>query len=83
MAFSKEPIRTPVAIGDLEVRLYLPDPLSGEVSSVSFSIQIKHSDGSLRVITGDLLPHLTSQRKTSLNQFMNDLRQQAITELLP
>lgn len=83
MSFEKEPIRTPAAIADLEVRLYSPDPLGTEQAGAFFSVQVRYNDGSMRVLTGDLLPHISAQRKTSLNQFMNDLRQQAIAEILP
>lgn len=83
MAFIREASRAPVAIADIEVRLYSPDPLGTETAGATFSVQVKMSDGTLKVLNGDLLPHLTAQRKTSLNTFMADLRTQAVTEILP
>lgn len=83
MAFTKEGTRTPTAIAGIEVRLYSPDPLGTEIAGATFTVQVKMSDGSIKVLDGDLLPHLTAQRKTSLNTFMADLRTQAIAEILP
>lgn len=83
MAFTKEGVRTPIAIGGIEVRLFSPDPTGTEIAGAMFSVQVKMSDGSVKVLEGDLLPHLTAARKTSLNTFMTDLRAQAITEILP
>lgn len=83
MAFTKEGVRTPIAIGAIAVQLYSPDPTGTEVAGATFSVQVKMSDGSIKVLDGDLLPHLTAQRKTSLNTFMADLRTQAVTEILP
>lgn len=83
MAFTREAARTPAAIADIEVRLFSPDPAGADVAGATFAVQVRMSDGTLKVLNGDLLPHLTAQRKTSLNTFMADLRTQAITEILP
>lgn len=83
MAFSKEPVRTPTGIADIEVRLYSPDPTSEAQSGASFAVQVRYSDGSVKVLTGDLVPHLTTQQINSLLSFMAAMRTKAVAEILP
>ena len=69
---------TPTAIGDLSVVLAdLPttadlDP--ADQKQARYEVQIFHDDGSVKVVTGDLLPHLTGEQQTMLSQFMDDIR---------
>lgn len=84
MAFAKEPVRTPVAIGDISVELYHPDPgVAGLQPGANFSVQVRYSTGEIRVLTGNLVPHLTQQQIAGLVAFMQDMRQKAIAEILP
>ena len=81
MAFPVEPIRTPTSIGDFFVTLAdradTPDTVRG-------IIEVRDQNGDvMRVWTGDLVPHLTSQEINSLINFMATLRTRAGTQLLP
>lgn len=80
MAFTKETARTPVAIEDIEVRLFTT-ATGGQTAD--FSVQVRFDDGSLVVRTGDLLPHLTQAQSNQLQTFMATLRSKAVSELLP
>lgn len=83
MAFTQEPVRTPTAIADIEVRLFDPEPGSGGQQSVSYSVQVRYSDGSRKVLSGDLAPHLTPQQISGLQSFMAAMRTKANDEILP
>jgi hypothetical protein len=83
MAFEPAPARTPTSIGAIEVRLYKPDPASTESPAASYSVQVTYSDGSLVVMQGNLVPHLTQGQITALLAFMDDMRVQAIDQILP
>lgn len=79
MAFAQEQTRAAVAIQGISVEL-----LALETSAAaSYRVEILMSDGTVVVRTGDLLPHLTPARVTSLNTFMADLRTKAVDEFLP
>jgi hypothetical protein len=81
--FDKQAARTPTAIGDLSIQLFSPDPTGTEQASASFSLQVKFNDGSLRIMTGDLQPHLSQAQITQLQSFMTTLRSKAVAEVLP
>ena len=83
MAFQTEPIRTPTAISDIEVRLYSPDPTGNETARAEYSVQVRFSDNSVRVVAGDLVPHLSQGQINALLSFMDDMRTKANTEILP
>lgn len=83
MAFTKEPVRTPTAIADLEVTLFSPDPLGTAPSGATFNVQVRYSTGEIRNLTGDLVPHLTPAQITSLQNFMAAMRTKAVAEILP
>jgi hypothetical protein len=83
MAFDQEPARVPVAIGDISVQMYDPDPLGGEQVAVTYSVQVVANTGERRVNTGNLLPHLSSQQKQTLSTFMDQLRAQVEAQMLP
>lgn len=83
MAFAQEATRTPTAIADIEVRLYSPDPTGDEVAGATYGAQIRMSDGSVVVRTGDLTPQLTQPQINSLLAFMAAMRAKAVDEFLP
>lgn len=83
MAFAREASRVPVAIADMEVRLFDPDPLGTETAGAAYSVQIRMSDGSIVTRSGDLVPHISAAQRNSLLSFMQTLRTKAIAEFLP
>lgn len=83
MAFKREVTIAPVSIGAIEVVLISADPLSTEQSGVRYSVQVKMSDGSMVVRTGDLVQHLTQAQQDNLLSFMANLRTKAEAEFLP
>lgn len=83
MAFTIEPTRTPTAIGDISIDLFDPDPIGTEAKGATFSVQVRMSDGSVVVRTGNLLPHITAAQRNALQNFMASLRAQAAAEFLP
>lgn len=83
MAFTQEPVRTPVAIADIEVRLFDPEPNTGQQANAFYSVQIKMSDGTIVVREGLLTPHLTQTQVNQLLAFMAAMRTKAANEFLP
>ena len=69
---------TPTAIGDISVILAdlptTPDLPPADQKQARYEVQIFYDDGSVKVVTGDLLPHLTGEQKTMLSQLMDDIR---------
>jgi len=57
------------------------DPMNPQTAN--FWLLVRRSDGSMKKITGDLVPHITVAQRTGLLSFMDDLRLQAIAEVLP
>ena len=76
MAFSKEPTRTPIAIADISIQLMSPDPTGTDTPTADFSVQVRYSDNTIRVLTGNLAPHLTQAQINALQSFMASLRTQ-------
>lgn len=83
MAFQEEASRVATAIAAISVELYQPDPTGSEVAGANYSVQVRFSDGSIAVRTGDLVPHITVAQRNALLSFMGTLRTQAIAEFLP
>lgn len=83
MAFTQEATRTPQAIADIEVRLFDPDPTGSGQPSAQYNVQVRLSDGSVRVRSGDLQPHLTQAQINGLLAFMAAMRVKANDEILP
>jgi hypothetical protein len=81
--FNRENVKTPVAIADVEVHLYSPDPAGSEVAAAAYTVQVKYSTGEVRVLTGNLTPLLTQAQINGLLSFMADMRAKAIAEILP
>jgi len=73
--------RTPTTIADISIQL--TDYIAG-VDQAEYSIQVLDQDGLLiKVLTGDLTPHLTGVQKIALQDFMSAIRAQAEAEILP
>lgn len=85
MAFPKQNAvtHTPAAITDLVVFLRSPDPRGQEQASASFEVGVLYTTGEIRMIKGDLVPHLIGQEANQLLLFMATLRARAATQLLP
>lgn len=81
MSFTKEPTRTPTSLGDISIELFSPS--DGGTPKAAYSIQVLLSDGSTRVLTGDLLPQLTAGQITTITNFMAAIRTKATAEILP
>lgn len=82
MAFPKEQAIIPQSIADIEICLFYPDPTGTEIAGARYSIQVKYSDESIQVKTGNLLPYITQQEQTALLNFMATLRERAIAEII-
>lgn len=84
MPLPTEPVRTPTAIRDISIELAdILNAEGGHDYSATYHVQVQMSDGSIRVITGDLIPHITTQQRTGLLNFMIALRAQAEEQVLP
>lgn len=87
MAFDRQSALEPVGIGNMEVVLRdYPDasvaPWVDPGKSAHFRVEVVMSDGSARVLEGDLAPHLTQAQISALMSFMADLRVKAEAEIL-
>jgi hypothetical protein len=83
MAFTRETAVTPVAIADISIVLFTPEPGSDEQAGASYSVQVRMSDGTIKVRTGDLVPHISQAQTNSLLSFMAAMRTKAVAEFLP
>ena len=84
MAFEREQTRIPESIEDISIELYslVQDDDSLQYGA-NFSVQVGMSTGEIRVVTGDLMPHLTQQQINSLRSFIDAMRTKAEQEILP
>ena len=76
--------RTPEAIEDISI--ILTDYIATDEpahQSADYSVQVKYDDGEIKVMTGDLVPHLSPAQITALMGFMDDMRTKAESEILP
>lgn len=83
MAFAREVVRTPTAIGDITIQLFSADPTVGPQSAAHYRVHVVMSDGGVKVVEGDLVPHLTQTQINSLLAFMAAMRTKAVAEILP
>ena len=76
--------RTPEAINDISITLtdYIETDEPAR-QTAEYSVQVLYNDGSIKVMTGDLVPHLTTSRITALKSFMAEIRTKADEEILP
>jgi len=87
MAFTPIPTRTPVSIGNIIItltdRAEIEQP-SGTAAGqgATFQVRVLMSDGSIETRQGNLAPHITIAQRNGLLGFLDDIRAQAITQLL-
>jgi hypothetical protein len=76
--------RTPDTIEDFSITLtdYIATDEPAH-QSADYSVQVKYDNGDIKVMTGDLVPHLSSGQITALMGFMDDMRTKAEEEILP
>lgn len=85
MAFDKATTVTPTEIRDVSIVLtdYVATPNESAHQAASYSVQVHHDNGDIKILDGDLVPHLTQGQIDALMGFMNDLRTKAEAEILP
>lgn len=83
MAFGQEASRAPTTIGSIQITLFDPIGLRATIAG-TYVVQVLDQNGQeLKVLTGDLQPHLTAQQINGLIAFMGDLRAQAAAQIIP
>ena len=77
-------IRIPEAIADISITLtdYIATDEPAR-QAAEYSVQVRYDNDGIKVLTGDLVPHLTAAQITALMGFMDDLRVKAEAEILP
>ena len=77
--------RTPDKIEDLSIILtdYIVAGDEPAKQTAEYSVQVHYDNGEIKVMTGDLVPHLTTSRITALKGFMSEIRTKAEEEILP
>ena len=80
MAFTQEVTVTPVAIEDIGICLFTT---SEGGQAIDYSVQVRRSDDTVIVRTGNLAQHLTAQQINQLQAFMAKMRTKAEDEFLP
>jgi len=83
--------RNPIAIEDISITLtdYIAvdegpfNPASPAHKGARYNVQVRYDDGEIKVMTGNLVPHLTQAQIDGLMGFMDDLRTKAESEILP
>lgn len=86
MAFTREAIRTPVAVGEIHIELIdaplgLP-PAMPATKGATYRVQILYSDGTTDWRNGDLVPHITQNQINQLLAFMDAMRTKAVAEFI-
>ena len=76
--------RIPESIADLSVVLtdYIADGDQEARQEGRFEVQVVYNNGDIKLIQGDLVPHLTSAQITALMGFLTSLRTKAEEEIL-
>ncbi len=77
--------RIPESIADFSVVLtdYVADGEDPAHQEGRFEVQVVYNNGYIKLIQGDLVPHLTSGQITALMGFLDSLRTKAEQEILP
>ena len=85
MTFDKAIARIPEAIEDVSVTLtdYIAVGEEPAHKSAEYSVQVRYDNGEIKVLSGDLVPHLTAEQIDALMGFMDDMRVKAEAEILP
>lgn len=85
MAFTEQASSIPTSIGAIVITL-LDKPVSDEpaLKTARYKVHVLDQDGQeMRVIEGDLVPHLVQADVTWLLDFVTRMRTKAVDELLP
>lgn len=84
MSLPKAETRTPDTIEDISITLtdYIATDEPAR-QAAEYSAQVRYDNDEIKVLTGDLVPHLTPAQITALMGFMDDLRTKAEAEILP
>lgn len=83
MAFDRENTVIPVAIEDIEISLFDPNPLGTESQKARVAVQVRMSNGDLLTRHFDLADHVSGATITQLKALVATLRTKAIAEILP
>lgn len=83
MAFTKEVAVKPVAIGDITIKLFDPDPTGTMVQTATVHVQVKMDDGSIRQRSVNLADVVNNATITQLQNLAASLRTKANAELIP
>lgn len=85
MAFDREPSRRPVAIGNLHVLITQITDEAGKVvqEQADYTLEIIFDDGSRKLRQGELTAHLSAEQSRRMQQFVAEVRQKAVNEILP
>lgn len=77
---------TPVSIPRLTIRLTReddPDPIMGSGPyQAAFELIVTMSDGSPKIIQGDLVPYITTEERNALINFIETLQTRAEAQIL-
>jgi len=81
MAFTAEASRVPTSIGDINLAL---NDWESVANTARFVIEIKDAAGAvMKVVDGDLTPHLTAGEITTVQTFLATIRARAESQILP
>lgn len=79
MAFNREAAKTPAAVGMIVITLI--DAPGKQAAEYRISVEDQNGER-YKVLTGDLVPHLSAGVITQLQTFLGNIRNQAETEIL-
>ncbi len=85
MSLPQAESRIPESIADFSVVLtdYIATDEDPAHQEGRFEVQVVYNNGDIKLIQGDLVPHLTAGQITALMGFMDSLRVKAEEEILP
>lgn len=84
MAFTPEPTVTATEIKSITIHLMdYYDETDTLQHAANFDLDVLRSDGSMKRIAGDLIPHITVAQRDALIAFLAALRTQAESQVLP
>ena len=81
MAFTQEANRVPTSIGDINLAL---NDWESVANTARYVLEVKDQNGDvMKVIDGDLTPHLTAGEVTTIQDFLATIRARAESQILP
>ncbi len=83
MPFPRQVAATPIAICEVVIHLISPDPVGGEPLGATYNVQVRFSDGTIRVMNGDMWSLFTGPQATQITAFLAAMRTKAVAEFLP